>query len=97
MSIPPSSRGDFQFTRTRVTAEEILNNTKEILEPWSTIYIATDERDKSFFEPLTAHYNIKFMDDYKYLLEGINSNYYGMIDQVRLWYLDLLCFGFFPF
>jgi len=78
-----SFRGDFQYRRTRVGVEEIIENTKHILDPGTTIYIATDERNKTFFDPLKGHYDVKFMDDFKDLLEGINSNYYGMIDQVR--------------
>jgi len=75
-------RGDFQFKRTRVSAEQIYDNTKDVLEPGATIYIATDERDKTFFDPLKEHYDIKFMDDFNDLLVGINTNYYGMIDQL---------------
>ena len=77
-------RGDFQYGNTRIGADEIHLNTKDVLIPNSTIYIATDERDKTFFDPLRQHYNIYFMDDFiKSDLEGVNTNYYGMIDQVR--------------
>jgi GDP-fucose protein O-fucosyltransferase len=55
-------RGDFQFKHTRIEAAEIVKNTNDILSPGSTIYIATDERDKSFFAPLKAQYDVKFMD-----------------------------------
>lgn len=109
-------RGDFQFKRTRISADEIYENTKDILEPGASIYIATDERDKKFFNPLKekgnydilvcntaipvrffsmpfAHFLLltsgftilpatQFMDDFKHLLVGVNTNYYGMIDQL---------------
>jgi GDP-fucose protein O-fucosyltransferase len=47
------------------------------------VYIATDERQKTFFNPLKEYYNVKFLDDYKdELLTDINKNFYGMIDQL---------------
>lgn len=75
-------RGDFQFKQTRIEAEEIYKNTKEELMPNSTIFIATDERDKKFFEPLKKHYNVWFLDDFNDALKDVNSNYFGMIDQL---------------
>jgi hypothetical protein len=48
-----------------------------------TIFIATDERNKAFFQPFRlGGYDIVFLDDFKYLLEGVNTNYFGMIDQL---------------
>ena len=67
-------RGDFQFKRTRIEAQEIVDNVKDVIKPGSIVYIATDERDKSFFDPMRRHYDIKFMDDFKDLLENVNSN-----------------------
>jgi GDP-fucose protein O-fucosyltransferase len=75
-------RGDFQYKDTRISAEEIYANTKDKLIANSTIFVATDERDKSFFDPLKKHYNLFFLDDFMHLLEGVNTNYYGMIDQL---------------
>jgi len=76
-------RGDFQYGNTRIDADKIHEHTKDILTPNSTIFIATDERDKSFFNPLKRHYNIKFLDDFIATeLTGVNTNYYGMIDQL---------------
>jgi hypothetical protein len=75
-------RGDFQYKNTRIDAVDIIANTKNFLAPNSTIFIATDERDKSFFDPMRKHYNIYFMDDFMPLLTGVNTNYFGMIDQL---------------
>jgi hypothetical protein len=72
-------RGDFQFKQTRIDAREIYGNVKDILTPGATVFIATDERDKKFFDPLREHYDLKFLDDFKPLLEGVNTNYLGMI------------------
>ena len=56
--------------------------SKSKLNEGETIYIATDERDKSFFKPLMDHYDIVFLDDFHEELGHVNTNYYGMIDQV---------------
>ena len=76
-------RGDFQFKDTRIPANEILANSKDQLTPNSTIFIATDERDKKFFDPFReAGYDILFLDDFMDKLKDVNTNYYGMIDQL---------------
>ena len=46
------------------------------------MYIATDEKDKNFFEPFREHYNIVFLDDFRHVIPDVNTNYYGMIDQL---------------
>jgi GDP-fucose protein O-fucosyltransferase len=51
-------------------------------EPQRTVYIATDEKDKSFFEPLHQHHTILFLHDFDHLIKGIDPNYYGMIEQL---------------
>jgi hypothetical protein len=74
-------RGDFQYKETRISADEIYENTKDILVENSTIFIATDEKDMSFFEPLRKHYNLLFLKDFNHLIEDLNTNYMGMLDQ----------------
>lgn len=56
--------------------------SKDKLQEGGVLYIATDERDKKFFEPFRKHYNIVFLDDFSHLLKGINTNFYGMLDQL---------------
>jgi len=76
-------RGDFQYKKTRIGAEEIYDRSKDQLtEGGTAIFIATDERDKSFFDPLRKHYTLFFLDDFMDQIKGINSNYFGMIDQL---------------
>lgn len=75
-------RGDFQYKKTRVSAEEIYDISKDILAEGSTVYIGTDERDKSFFAPLAKKYRLFFLDDFMDLIPGLNTNYYGMLDQL---------------
>jgi hypothetical protein len=75
-------RGDFQFKTTRIEADKIYENSHEWLTENKTVFVATDERNKTFFQPLKDHLDIVFLDDFKKELEGVNTNYYGMIDQL---------------
>ncbi|KAL7533903.1 hypothetical protein ACHAXR_005519 [Thalassiosira sp. AJA248-18] len=79
-------RGDFQWPKMKLSAEEWHYNTKSWLEPddQHLLYIATDEADRSFFEPLMKHYKVRFLDDYSELvnLSNLDPNYVGMIDQI---------------
>jgi hypothetical protein len=75
-------RGDFQYTVTRFDAPHIIRNSAPEVPPNSTVYIATDEKDRKFFEPFKEIYDVLFLEDFHHLLEGINSNHYGMIDSL---------------
>ena len=77
-------RGDFQYKKVKISAEKWYENTKEVWKPNEIIYIATDERDKSFFDPIAKHHDIRFLDDYWDLasLGDIDPNYFGMIDTI---------------
>lgn len=75
-------RGDFQFKETRVNIQTIIDNTKIDLNVGDTIFISTDERNKNFFAPMGEIYDLLFLDDFKEELGDINSNYFGMIDQL---------------
>lgn len=49
------------------------------------LYIASDEKNKSFFDGFRTRFpRLRFLDDYMDLanLRDINPNYLGMIDQV---------------
>ena len=76
-------RGDFQYKNVKVDVDQLDKQSKDELKdgPMS-LYIATDERDKSFFEPLKKKYDVMFLDDFMHLIEGVNPNYYGMLDQL---------------
>jgi GDP-fucose protein O-fucosyltransferase len=76
-------RGDFQYDAMHQPAPEIYNTTTRWFVPdGRTVYIATDEKNRSYFAPFQDHYNIVFLDNFQHLLRGINPNYYGMIDQL---------------
>ena len=78
--------GDFQFKVVRHGAEDVLSSvSKDILTaPGELVYVATDERNQSFFEPLRKHYQLKFLDDYmdECGLRSLPSNMLGMIDTI---------------
>ena len=76
-------RGDFQYKKTRIEAEELLERSKTKLKKGTTLFIATDERNKKFFDPLKEYYDVYFLDDFKDLLTGLNTNYFGMIGKFK--------------
>jgi len=75
-------RGDFQYKATRVEADVLYKNTAHLIPENATLYIATDERSKKFFDPIKQHYQVYFLDDFKHLFKDLNTNYYGMLDQL---------------
>ena len=77
-------RGDFQYKETRLDAEQWYNNTKEIWKPGELLYIATDEHNKTWFDPIKMHHPIKFLDDYWDLakLGDVDGTFLGMIDTI---------------
>jgi len=75
-------RGDFQYKNTRLEADEIYENSKDEMKPGGTVFVATDHNGKPFFKPLADKYDLVFLSDFKKELEGVNTNYYGMIDQL---------------
>jgi hypothetical protein len=77
-------RGDLQYKRVKIPAQEWYGNTKEVWQPNEILYVATDERDKSFFDDFTVHHDLRFLDDYWTLagLGELDGNYMGMIDTI---------------
>jgi hypothetical protein len=77
-------RGDLQYKKVKISAQEWYDNTKEIYKTNELLYIATDERDKSFFNDLAQHHELRFLDDYWELagLADLDPNYMGMIDTI---------------
>lgn len=77
-------RGDLvkQYRNTNNTAEEIYRNSRDELTRGGTVYVATDERDRGFFEPLSRDYDVVYLDDFREELAGIDARYFGMIDQL---------------
>merc|ERR1712194_620954 len=61
-------RGDFQYKRSKVSSQEWFKQTSDLWLNNEIIYIATDEKNKTFFDIANLH--------------NIDSAYYGMIDTI---------------
>ena len=77
-------RGDFQYKKVKITAQDWYDNTKELFSDGELIFVATDEKSKKFFEPLQKHYNLRFLHDYTHAagLNEMDPNLMGMIDSI---------------
>lgn len=79
-------RGDFQYTQTRLEANEILDNVLPLLKTFpevKTLYIATDERNATFFAPfLESGYTVKFFHDFPDVEEATRPEFHGMVEQI---------------
>ena len=53
-------RGDFadQYNDVIVSIDQIYLSTKDILKPNSIVFIATDDKNKAYFEALSQHYEL---------------------------------------
>ena len=74
----------YQYKVVKISAKEWLLNTKEVWKPNELLYIATDERNKTFFNDIAAEYTVRYLDDYWDLagLGDLDPNYFGMIDTI---------------
>lgn len=71
---------------------DIWNNVKHLLDANVTrlLYISTDEKNASFFDPFREVYTVKFLRDFEApagLLpqgdgKGFNQNWLGMVEQI---------------
>jgi len=80
-------RGDFQHKHVKLPANEILSLTSHLVpNPKERIaYIATDEKNMSFFDPFKEHFKaVYFLSDFAQSvdLKHINQNYFGMVEQM---------------
>jgi len=79
-------RGDFQYKETQLSAMDILKVFKTKIPLNSVIYIATDEKNLSFFDILNKHYKIYYFNSFKndpFILNTLtNNNFIGMIEQM---------------
>ena len=77
-------RNDFQeqFKSSEISIEDIMASISNKIEPNSTLFVASDEPNESFFVNLKEKHRVYFLKDFQNVLEGINPNYNGMIEQV---------------
>ena len=67
-----------------MSADDLVKVSKTKLDNHvsKTVFIATDEKDVTYFAPLKTNYQVYFLSDFKHLLEDINTNYYPLLDQL---------------
>ena len=77
-------RGDFQYKNVKITADDWYKNTRGLFEKNEIVYIATDERDTSFFLPLAKHYKLRFLSNFTESagLNEMDPNIMGMVDTI---------------
>jgi hypothetical protein len=76
-------RNDFQYKNLFISGEEIYNNIKDSIPEGSRLYIATDNQDKQFFEPLAKHYTLYFYEDVaKAAGIDVHYNHIPIIEQL---------------
>jgi hypothetical protein len=66
-------RGDFQYPPTQLPAEKLFE-LSPMLTKGATVYVATDEKDKSFFEVFRKDYDLVFLDDFLHVIPDVNTN-----------------------
>jgi len=72
----------YSFVWHRLEASKILSISEPHLEKGSTLYIATDEKGKEFFNEFRNTYDIHFLSNFTHLVPDIPPYYYGMLDQI---------------
>jgi hypothetical protein len=78
-------RGEFQYKEVKIPANQTLANVGKYIPANELLFIATDEKDKSFFDAFKERFpRLRFLDDYMDTadLRTINPNFLGMIDQI---------------
>jgi hypothetical protein len=77
-------RGDLQYKAVKISAEEWYENLKEVWNPGEILYIATDERNKTFFDPIRQYHELRFLDDYwdSASLGDLDPYWLGMVDTI---------------
>ena len=76
------SFSSFQYKSAWLEADQIYENSKDELQENATVFVATDHKEKPFFKALADHYDLVFLSDFKEELKDVNTNYFGMIDQL---------------
>lgn len=73
-------RGELQYKEVKISSELLLENVGSFIPRGQLIYIATDERNKTFFDPLRKRFpRLRFLDDYfeETGLKELNPNFLG--------------------
>lgn len=81
-------RGDFQQKHTRLESQDIVDQSMQLIpgdpKTW-LVYIATDETNRTFFEPFFKTFkSVRFLSDFNDQagIDEMNQNHLGMVEQV---------------
>jgi len=68
----------------KITADDWYKNTRGLFKKNEIVYIATDERDTTFFLPLAKHYKLRFLRNFTESagLDQLDPNIMGMVDTI---------------
>lgn len=77
-------RGDLQYKEVKISAEQWYENLKEVWYEGETLFIATDERNKTFFDPIKKYHDVRFLDDYWQAanLDELDPYFLSMVDTI---------------
>lgn len=77
-------RTDFQsqFPATDLSSNELLLQIQQTVKIGSTLFIATDENNRTFFSDIEAIYDVKYLGDFSNEISSINPNYFGLVEQI---------------
>jgi hypothetical protein len=76
-------RGDFQYEKTQIEAEQIVENTQAWLRPRQPLYVATDEKDAAFLGVLRERYKvITFHDLPREIVANVPHHWCGIVETL---------------
>jgi hypothetical protein len=73
-----------QFKEVKIPAEQIIENTKDVIPQGEVVYIATDEKDEAYLQVLRDFWKVRTLSDFhkRVGLDKLNQNYMGMVEQI---------------
>ena len=65
-------------------AQLLVESSRNVLEKQGSkiLFIATDEKNSTYFTPFRDEYQVFFLSDFMHLLEDVNTNLYPFLDQL---------------
>jgi hypothetical protein len=76
-------RGDFQYEKTQIAAEQILTNTQALLSARQPVYVATDEADADFLKAFREKFEvITFQDLPGEIVENTPHHWCGIVETL---------------
>lgn len=70
------------FTITYMFISALFICIQDELTEGTTLYIATQEKDKQFFDIFKEHYDVVFLDDFIHQIGDLNTNLLGLVDML---------------